>query len=211
MAGGVREIRRPRFLDDIMKVLNLYAGLGGNRKLWKGCEVTAVESDPEIAKAYRKFFPKDECLETDAHAYLESYYMNFDFIWSSPPCPSHSQYRFHVGHQAKGFAAVFPDMRLYEEIIFLQHHFKGRWVVENVKPYYKPLVEPSAILGRHYFWSNFPVDSAEFAPARIREKNKVADFSEFDITKTKIKNKRQALRNCVDPALGLHVFKAGIK
>lgn len=27
----------------MIKVLNLYAGIGGNRKLWEGVEVTAVE------------------------------------------------------------------------------------------------------------------------------------------------------------------------
>ena len=32
-----------------MKVLNLYAGIGGNRKLWKDVEVTAVENNKEIA------------------------------------------------------------------------------------------------------------------------------------------------------------------
>ena len=29
-----------------MKVLNLYCGIGGNRKLWEDVEVTAVELDP---------------------------------------------------------------------------------------------------------------------------------------------------------------------
>lgn len=29
--------------DDMIKALNLYARLGGNRKLWKNVEVTAVE------------------------------------------------------------------------------------------------------------------------------------------------------------------------
>jgi len=34
-----------------MKVLNLYAGIGGNRKLWPDeCEVTAVENNEEIPK-----------------------------------------------------------------------------------------------------------------------------------------------------------------
>jgi hypothetical protein len=38
-----------------IKILNLYAGLGGNRKLWKNVEVTAVENNPEIAKIYQDF------------------------------------------------------------------------------------------------------------------------------------------------------------
>ena len=74
-----------------MKILNLYAGIGGNRKLW-GDEhkVTAVENVKEIAKVYKKFFPKDKIVITDAHQYLLKHYKEFDFIWSSPPCPSHS-------------------------------------------------------------------------------------------------------------------------
>lgn len=33
-----------------MKILNLYAGIGGNRKLWGNeHEITAVELDPDIA------------------------------------------------------------------------------------------------------------------------------------------------------------------
>jgi len=38
-----------------MKVLNLYACLGGNRLKWTDCEVTAVELDPELARMYQEF------------------------------------------------------------------------------------------------------------------------------------------------------------
>ena len=40
-----------------MKILNLYSGIGGNRKLWEGHDITAVRSDPDIAKIYNDFFP----------------------------------------------------------------------------------------------------------------------------------------------------------
>ena len=43
-----------------MKVLNLYAGIGGNRKLWEDVEVTAVEYNKDIAAIYQDFFPKDK-------------------------------------------------------------------------------------------------------------------------------------------------------
>lgn len=33
----------------VIRVLNLYAGIGGNRKLWEGVEVTAIEYKQEIA------------------------------------------------------------------------------------------------------------------------------------------------------------------
>ena len=77
-----------------MKILNLYAGIGGNRKLWGDKhEVTAVEIDPEIAKIYQDFFPKDKVVVGDAHQFLLEHYKEFDFIWSSPPCPTHSRLR----------------------------------------------------------------------------------------------------------------------
>ena len=37
-----------------MKVLNLYAGIGGNRKLWTDVEITAVEYNQKIENANRK-------------------------------------------------------------------------------------------------------------------------------------------------------------
>ena len=123
-----------------LKILNLYAGIGGNRKLWGDKhEITAVELNPKIAFVYSSLFPKDKVVVGDAHQYLLDHYKEFDFIWSSPPCQSHSQ----TNNFLKGQGIYrFPDMKLYEEIIFLKHFFKGKWVVENVKPYYKPLIEP---------------------------------------------------------------------
>lgn len=146
-----------------MKILNLYAGIGGNRKLWEGHKITAVELDPKIASIYQDFFPKDEVIVADAHKYLLEYYKEFDFIWSSPPCPTHSRIRNEAGVGRGQNEPVYPDMKLYEEIIFLQHMyklensgFKGRYVVENVISYYDPLIRPRK-LAEHYFWTNFPI------------------------------------------------------
>ena len=190
-----------------MKILNLYAGIGGNRKLWGDVNVTAVEIDPLIADVYQEIYPKDKVFVGDAHKYLEVYYKEYDFIWSSPPCPSHGQYRHNVGVVGKVFNPIMPDMRLYGEIVFLQNYFKGKWVVENVKPYYTPLVEPKFLLGRHYFWANFVVENKTFAPTKIRSKNKISDFEGYEVVaKSNIKNKRQVLRNCIQPELGKHIF-----
>ena len=190
----------------IMKILNLYAGIGGYRKLWANCSVTAVELDPKIAAVYQQFYPNDTVVVGNAHAYLEEHYSEFEFIWSSPPCPTHGQYRYNVGFRAKGYKAVFPDMQLYEEIIFLKHYFSGLHCVENTKPYYEPLIAPSVVLSRHLFWSNFEIRQAEFGAKHIRTKNKISDF-ETDISNTNISNKRQVLRNCVDSELGLYIFE----
>lgn len=190
-----------------MKILNLYAGIGGNRKFWSGHKVTAIEIDHEIAGVYSKLYPDDTVVVGDAHRFLEEHSGEFDFIWSSPPCPSHGQYRHNVGVLGKGFRPIMPDMRLYAEIVFLMTYCKGMWVVENVKPYYTPLIKPSFELHRHLFWANFTAPHRSFAKAKIRTKNKISDFDGHEVVATsKILNKRQALRNCVDPELGKHIF-----
>ncbi|HEC40865.1 MAG TPA: DNA cytosine methyltransferase, partial [bacterium] len=75
-----------------MKILNLYAGIGGNRKLWGDKhEIIAIEIDPKIAAIYQDLFPNDKVIIADAHQYLLEHFKEFDFIWSSPPCPSHSR------------------------------------------------------------------------------------------------------------------------
>lgn len=197
-----------------MKILNLYSGIGGNRKLWPDHhDIVSVENDIHIAKEYKKFFPKDEIVIDDAHLFLEKHYNYFDFIWTSPPCPSHGQYRYNIGFKAKKYKAIFPDMKLYEEIIFLQYYFSGKYVIENTKPFYQPLIKPTAILQRHLFWSNFIIPNKKFEAKHIRSKNKISDYEdiEFDISQSKIKNKRQVLRNCVDLFLGLYIFETMLK
>lgn len=200
-----------------MKVLNLYAGIGGNRKLWKDVEVTAVELNPKIAQIYQDFFPQDKVIVADAHQYLLEHFEEFDFIWSSPPCPSHSV----CNHFLKGQGIFrYPDMALYQEILFLKHFFKGKYCVENVKPYYKPLITPQ-YLGRHAFWANFyiypiKVDyqigtmnrqaskqkqrKAIIREAQIPEFLKLHDLKDF-----KLPNIRE-LANCVLPKIGLHIL-----
>ena len=136
-----------------MKVLNLYACLGGNRLKWDevaGIEVTAVEWDEELARLYQDRFPNDIVIVADAHEYLLNHYKEFDFIWSSPPCPSHSRMRLtNTGDGERKSAACYPDMKLYEEVIFLDNFFEGKYCVENVIPYYEPLISAHK-RGRHY-------------------------------------------------------------
>lgn len=191
-----------------MKILNLCAGIGGNRKYWDGHEITAVENDALIAEVYKKLYPRDNVHVGDAWEFLEKNYMYYDFIWASSPCQSHGQYRHNVGVLGKGFAPLIPDMTgLYGTIIFLKTYFKEKWCVENVVPYYKPLIAPTAILQRHLFWANFDIPQKYFEKDAIRSKNKISDFDDHEIVaNSKIKNKRQVLRNCVDPDLGLHIF-----
>jgi DNA (cytosine-5)-methyltransferase 1 len=201
-----------------VRVLNLYAGIGGNRKLWTDVEVTAIELNPQIAKIYQDFFPQDKVIVADAHQYLLEHFKEYDFIWSSPPCPSHSRLRqgFSVANGAK---VIYPDMKLYEEIILLKHNFEGKYIVENVASYYEPLIKPTE-LSRHYFWSNFFIRIIDIKKGKINltggwEKQDDAaqikqleveygyDLSEYDLS---LANKRRYLRNCVIPELGLHIL-----
>ena len=190
-----------------MKILNLYAGIGGNRKLWGGVEVTAVENNPEIAQIYSDFYPEDEIIIGDAHNYLLENYNKYDFIWSSPPCQTHSQIRYNLGVKNRGTKAVYPDMKLYEEILFLEWYFKGNWVVENTRGFYEPLIPPRFI-GSHYFWSNFYIEDIKTDNRNHRDGTveSLQSRKQIDLSKYDIINKRQILRNCVEPELGLHII-----
>ena len=204
-----------------MKVLNLYAGLGGNRAKWPDyVEVTAVEFQPDIAAHYQKRFPQDTVIVGDAHEYLLKHFKEFDFIWSSVPCPTHSRARFWAAMgENTAVDPVYPDMSLHQEIILLKHHFKGKWVVENVKPYYDNEdmpTPPSVTLGRHEFWCNFPIYPYQAKDADIQggKRDEWQNQHGIDISGDKFIDcltgkpirKDKLLRNCVDSALGLHVF-----
>ena len=199
-----------------IKVLNLYAGIGGNRKLWKNVDVTAVEIDENIADIYKKEFPEDEVIVTDAHQFLLEHFNEFDFIWSSPPCPTHSRMR-HLKNFEE-YKQVYPDMKLWQEIIFLKHWFKGNWVVENVISYYEPLLECYSS-GNHYFWSNFFIPNLKKSKrgmvhishkesVMFHQKEMNIDLSNLDKCQS---FKEKILNNCVHPELGLHVFNSAYK
>jgi len=195
-----------------MKILNLYAGVGGNRKLWSNeHEITAVEYDQSIAAIYKDLYPQDNVIVDDAHDYLITNFKQFDFIWSSPPCPTHSRMNFLL-NQKETFTLKYPDMKLYEEIIILQTFFKGYFVVENVKSYYDPLITPQES-GGHYFWANFDIP-------KIDTRKKVRNDKGYTLAKKmKEKNiyidnfhgykgdKRTLLNNAIESELGLVILR----
>ena len=191
-----------------MKILNLYAGIGGNRKLWKDCQVTAVEFNPDIAAIYSHFYPDDNLIVGDAHQYLLDHYKEFDFIWSSPPCPSHSKIR-KMGVQVGCYPAVYPDISLWEEITLLKHFCKAPWVIENVSIYYEPIIQPAFSLDRHLFWSNFYVPFKKFSGRGVEHKKiNGANHTIFgvNISKFKCTEKRKLLRNMVNPEVGQYIL-----
>lgn len=193
-----------------MKILNLYAGIGGNRRLWGDKhEITAVELEPNIAKIYQDYFPNDKVIVGDAHEYLRQHFREFDFIWASPPCPTHSVLQMTRYYDEK---LKYPDMTLYQEIIWLQSFYKGKWVIENVKPYYKPLIQPTFAMERHYYWSSDFIMAQEHtdgAYTDIRndvhamEKAYGYDLSKYARTVEVIK----VLRNAVKPEDGKYIFE----
>lgn len=192
-----------------MKILNLYCCIGGNRKLWgNDHEITSVEIDPKMAEIYKDFFPTDKVVVGDAHQYLLEHFEEFDFIWSSPPCPSHSRVRKATTHQNK---PIYPDMKLYEEILFLQGYFKGKWCVENVISWYKPFIVPYEI-AKHYFWTNYFVrDLPKVNRGHDSSIEELQKIKGFDLSKYKNIDKRKTLRNLVEPETGLWLFKEAYK
>jgi DNA (cytosine-5)-methyltransferase 1 len=188
-----------------MKILNLYACLGGNRYKWDevtDIEVTAVELDPEAARLYQERFPNDTVIVADAHQYLLDHYKEFDFIWSSPPCPTHSRARYWaIG--ANGKSPTYPNLNLYGEILLLDYHFKGKYVVENVIPYYEPMLNPKK-RGRHLYWTNFnlpnELNDRRFSISQTKnELNALSEFHNYDFSKYKgSQSKVKIGRNLVD-------------
>ena len=193
-----------------LQICNLFSGIGGNRKLWgDDHDITAVEYDPEIANAYQDRFPNDTVVVGDAKQYLLDHYREFDFIWASPPCQTHSRARrarVNVKYpNGNEYNAVYPDLSLYQIILMLDNYFDGKWVVENVIPFYTPIIPPSVNIDRHYYWSNFKISKID-----VEKKYRIQDVNintcEFDISNYKIRRKDQVIRNQVDYEVGKHIL-----
>jgi len=200
------------------KILNLYACLGGNRYKWDevadNLQITAVELDLELAKLYQERFPKDTVIVADAHQYLLDHYQEYDFIWSSPPCPTHSRARYW-GIGANGKNPVYPDMKLYQEIIFLKTHCKTKYCVENVIPYYEPLI-PAKKRHRHLYWANFNLPNILTKrevriSAETNEFQNLCKFHNYDFNRYKGKQRTNKIaRNLVDYEAGKTILQTAL-
>ena len=193
-----------------MKVLNLYACLGGNRFKWDevaeqaniDLQVTAVELDPELAKMYQERFPNDIVIVADAHEYLLKHYSEFDFIWSSPPCQTHSRANYFINYITE---SRYPKMELWQEIIFLKTFFKGKFCVENVISYYQYFIPPTAEIGRHYLWSNFTIPQIKLPKGEVGTMMK-----QYVGTGRHAHSKKIEDRNAVNADLGLHILNRAL-
>jgi len=203
-------------MEKTIKILNLYACLGGNRYKWDevaDIEVTAVEWDEELAKLYQERFPNDTVIVADAHQYLLDHYKEFDFIWSSPPCPTHSRIQTSMKTTRD---MAYPDMKLYQEIIFLESFFKGKYVVENVIPFYEPLIAAQQ-RDRHLYWTNFrlPNDiNGRKNPDFSRVSNRLtvmSNYHDYDFRKYNGKQDRTKIaRNLVDYEAGKTILETAL-
>lgn len=201
-----------------MKILNLYAGIGGNRKKWGDeHDITAVEYDPKIAEIYKDYFPKDNVIVGDAHQYLLEHFEEFDFIWASPPCPTHSNVCavavWNKEKTAMNYRPEYPDMKLWQEIVLLQQFSRKDQIycIENVKPYYEPVFHPQ-IRERHCFWANFYI--ADFPKTVSKHDMDILESAEllgYDLSKYQGIDKRKVLRNCVLPEVGKHILDCATK
>ena len=215
------------------RVLNLYAGVGGNRALWpQEADVTAVEKDPEIAEAYAALWPDDELVVGDAHQYLLDHLGDgWDLIWSSPPCQSHSKLNRLLG-RGKHRKLRYPKFgQLYGEVVVLTEFRRDvPWVVENVKPYYEVLIPPTTIMDRHLMWSNIGLPYIAPRPeetTRVSKNGKqLSRMKSLDVDNWEALygltlptcadswgrgKRRQVMRNCVDPKIGLAVWDAAFR
>lgn len=187
-----------------MKILNLYCGKGGNRELWGNeHEVTAVELNIKVAEEYRKRFPNDTVIIGDAHEFLLLNYKYYDFIWSSPPCPTHSRTNYFTQSIRK--KPTYPDMKLWQEIIYLNQFYKGLWCIENVIPFYEPFLPNHIKIGRHLIWSNFKISIIDLPKDEIGTMMK-----EYVGTGKHAHDKKLIDRNAVNPILGLHILNSAL-
>jgi len=200
-----------------MKILIGFAGIGGESDLWDDVknDITHVEIDPKIAQKIIDRKPNRAVIVGDAVDYLLNNADKYDFIWLSPMCQANSR----MIRSGKNRKPRLPDLLLYELKIWLDYNYNGRYVIENVVPYYKPVIEPSAKIGRHLFWSNFYI-SEDFEikqPENFINIGTVIGSEELkkwlginydgNLYYDGNHDPCQVLRNCVHPLLGKHVFE----
>ena len=97
----------------------------------------------------------------------------------------------------------------------MEKWYKKKYVVENVIPYYEPLI-PAKKRGRHLYWTNFnlPNDLNERDSSIMEgadEVTKWCKFHEYDFKKYKGKQRTDKMaRNLVDYEAGKTIFKTAL-
>lgn len=162
-----------------LKILDLFCGVGGVARGFQKFlneqgieyEYHAVDIDRSILLAHKVVNKNSVTILRDAYSFEDDELSQYDFIWASPPCETHSI----AGIWRRKFG-VEPDMRLYELIIKL-HRLGIPFVVENVKPYYNPPIKPTSKANRHVLWSNLSIKPVEVdLPYFTHIKDKIKDL-----------------------------------
>ena len=187
-----------------LKILDLFCGLGGVARGFQtfliengiDFEYYAIDVDDRILKAHKVLNPRSIVIKRDAYSFSDEELCNYDFIWASPPCETHSI----VGTWRRKIS-VDPDMRLYELIDRLYDLGKP-FVVENVKPYYKPPIRPTSRANRHVLWSNLEIPPIKVnLPTFTSVKNKIDTLARYHEIHDKVNKVRKILggktRDCL--------------
>lgn len=205
-----------------MNILTAFAGIGGNRRLWDelgSFRITAIENNPAVANEYLKLYPNDTVLIGDAWRYIPNSLDEYDIIWASPPCQTHSKLTKMNKRQKE---KKIYDYRLYSLIDYLENNYNGIYIVENVVPSYVAKRKPVKI-DRHLFWSNLPLKN-DFQLKKMKSFHKqtrdqthqeyiesITSWIGFKISRNIYLNGNhdpmQIYRNCVHPKLGKYVLE----
>ena len=107
-------------------------------------------------------------------------------------------------------------MKLYEEIIFLDNFFDGKYCIENVIPYYEPLIAAQK-RGRHLYWTNFVLPNninERKNPDLSRTKdliNALSEYHDYNFKQYKGEQSVQKMaRNLVDYEAGKTILETAL-
>ena len=92
-------------------------------------------------------------------------------------------------------------MKLYQEIIFLEYYYKGKWIVENVIPFYEPII-PAKKRGS---------ERKVKISAVNEEVERMSKFHDYDFKQYKGKQRLDKIaRNLVDYEAGRTIFETAL-
>lgn len=193
-----------------MRILDLYGGVGGTgigihevcqEEFGLEYDYMIVENDEEVIKYHALNCPRSHIYKEDAINWLDKL-ENFDFIWVSPPCKSHSMAMLFWSNTEK-FRQIDKD--LFKWIRKTRELKLPAIVVENVVPYYGFKYKPTCMIGRHVFWANFPI-----LPFEVPKRPKAFDYmtkNDWCNYKGIIAATREQARAAVHPAIAGGIFK----
>jgi len=177
----------------VIKILDLFCGLGGVAKGFQSYlrqrnikfEYYAIDVDGRILLAHKILNPDSIVIRRDAYSFTDDELKQYDFIWASPPCETHSNLNLYNRKNLETFKK--PDMRLWK-LISRFYSLGKPFVVENVKPYYGALIKPTARVGRHFLWSNLHIKDIDFDGVKFMDiKDDVDKLMEFHEVPKKVK------------------------